>query len=124
MPTPGVYGLPFRAAAWHNIGAPGEPAYENSWAVYSDSNWIPASFRKDENGIVHMQGLVARATTSTLPIFTLPVGYRPSTNIIFATVGTSAFVEIRVLSNGQVHRESGGGGSTWVSLAPIHFRAK
>ncbi len=81
---PGVsYG---RGEGWHYVGATDEPAFENSWANISSS--MKMAFRIREAGIVDIQGRVNGGTT-TSTIFTLPVGYRPSTASWFAAVGLS-----------------------------------
>jgi hypothetical protein len=62
---------------WHEVGAPGEPYFENSW-----ENWtlLPelehAGFYKDHEGIVHLRGHVTGGTSFL--IFHLPPGYRPA----------------------------------------------
>lgn len=62
---------------WHNVGAPGEPAFAAGWSNnYSDTaNY--ARFFKDPHGIVHLNGSIKSNGTAALA-FTLPVGYRPT----------------------------------------------
>jgi hypothetical protein len=60
---------------WHNVGAAGEPAFQNA---YANAGSRPMRFRKDPAGRVQVQGDVSSATaTDDTPVFTLPVGYRP-----------------------------------------------
>jgi hypothetical protein len=60
---------------WHNVGAAGEPAFQNA---YVNAGSRPMRFRKDPAGRVQVQGDVSSATaTDDTPVFTLPVGYRP-----------------------------------------------
>ena len=61
--------------AWHEIGAPGEPRFEQNWGnleSFSES----AAFYKDAMGIVHLRGLVTGGTGELM--FRLPPGYRPA----------------------------------------------
>jgi hypothetical protein len=70
------------------IGAPGEPAFQNSWGN-GGGNGEPAAFFKDHEGIVHLQGnLHGGAGGAT--IFQLPPGYRPASGKVlrFAAVCT------------------------------------
>lgn len=66
----------------------------NGWVNYSvaqTSGYAHASYMKDENGTVFLKGLVKNGTISTsLPMFTLPVGFRPSRKIIYAVWCSSA----------------------------------
>jgi hypothetical protein len=74
--------------AVHIIGAPGEPAFQNSWTNgggFGES----AGFFRDHEGIVHLQGNVHGGTTGSV-IFQLPAGYRPANDKVlrFAAVCT------------------------------------
>lgn len=68
--------------------------------------YAPLTYYKDNFGIVHMQGSV-KSSGGSLTIFTLPVGYRPSTivnGLAFDTKG-SATVPVALVyinTNGQV----------------------
>jgi hypothetical protein len=62
---------------WHEVGASGQPAFENGWTntagvVHSE----PVSFYKDHEGVVHLRGEAISGTTPI--IFHLPPGFRPS----------------------------------------------
>jgi hypothetical protein len=61
--------------AWHEIGAPGEPTFEQNWGNL-ESFSENAAFYKDAMGIVHLRGLVSGGTGEL--IFRLPPGYRPA----------------------------------------------
>jgi hypothetical protein len=73
----GSYPNPTLAApeAWHMVGAPGEPAFQNSW---TDNGGVvaDAGFYKDREGVVHLEGHVDGGG-SLKTIFQLPRGYRP-----------------------------------------------
>lgn len=69
---PGVsYG---RGEDWHYVGEAGEPAFENDWANWPNAPKV--AFRLREAGIVDLY--VAAQDGTSLTIFTLPEGYRPS----------------------------------------------
>jgi hypothetical protein len=68
------------APPWIAVGAPGAPAFQNGWANFG-GGFEDLRFY-EEGGIVRLQGLVTRAAgASLLPIFTLPVGYRPAASL-------------------------------------------
>ena len=72
--------------AWHEIGAPGEPAFENGWT--NSGLFAPtAGYYKDPFGVVHLKGMINSGNVNTAA-FTLPVGYRPAHGIREATVQT------------------------------------
>jgi hypothetical protein len=71
---------------WHDVGAPGEPAFNPDWGA--DYFSPPVQFRKDNEGFVHLVGgaiwnrnrpnLRNRNWSYNFSrIFTLPPGYRP-----------------------------------------------
>lgn len=64
---------------WHYVGGVGEPAFENGWA----SCGLSPRFRRDTAGNVWIEGCITGGTLLT-SCFTLPVGYRPSQNTVFA----------------------------------------
>ena len=44
------------AEPWHQVGAPGEPAFLNKWGNDTILSAPTVAFYKDHNGIVHLQG--------------------------------------------------------------------
>jgi hypothetical protein len=60
---------------WHQVGAPGEPAFEHSWSNQGEGQTV--AFYKDQLGVVHLRG-IAKGGTPTEAIFTLPPGFRPA----------------------------------------------
>jgi hypothetical protein len=73
--------------AWHFVGAPGEPQFENGWEDFAPSSLLePVAFFKDHEGIVHLKGQAKRATYASGLIFSLPPGFRPAPNKIIAPV--------------------------------------
>ena len=55
---------------WHDIGDPGEPAFEAGWS--NSAGYEPAGFRMDADGWVHLKGVVDGGTSD---IFLLPEEY-------------------------------------------------
>jgi microcystin-dependent protein len=72
---------------WHTVGAAGEPAFMGSppWYVYA-----PVQFRKDPTGKVTIRGTARNGAgfafnAASAYVFTLPVGYRPPSQVDFTT---------------------------------------
>ena len=65
---------------FHEVGAPGEPLFQNSWRSTTTGKAVPksAGFYKDHDGIVHLEGAASDGTDAT--IFQLPPGFRPANN--------------------------------------------
>lgn len=104
--------------AWHEVGAAGEPAFQNSWVNESPTTETTAAFYKDPFGVIHLKGLITGGTNST--IFTLPAGYRPSKAficLIWRVSGTGALI---IYSTGLVYISSGTGSG---DLDSVTFRA-
>jgi hypothetical protein len=65
--------------AFHNVGASGEPAFQNSWQNIATTTYgYPAGFYKDRVGVVHLVGRIVNGSGNSF-IFQLPPGYRPAT---------------------------------------------
>jgi hypothetical protein len=103
--------------AWHEIGTAGEPAFQNSWTNESPTSEVTTAFYKDPFGIVHLKGLVTGGANGT--IFTLPVGYRPSKNLISLMWRASGTGEVIIYSLGDVYIATGTGAG---DLDSITFR--
>jgi len=76
------------------------PTLLNSWVQYG-LGFASAEYYRDTSGIVHLQGAVKNGTINTT-VFTLPIGYRPATNVICPGWNNSAFCVITVTNNGSV----------------------
>ena len=61
---------------WHQVGAPGEPAFLNKWASNTNPGEPSVAFYKDHDGIVHLQGQAIGGNAQA--IFILPPGFRPA----------------------------------------------
>jgi hypothetical protein len=64
--------------AWHFVGAPGEPPFQNGWKDFPPESLLePVAFFKDHEGIVHLKGRAQGTNPSTI-VFALPPGFRPA----------------------------------------------
>jgi hypothetical protein len=109
---------------WHEIGAPGEPEFENEWRNFGEG-WETAAFYRDPWGRVFVRGLITGGKLGAVA-FRLPEGYRPTAGIHL--LGNSVFNAtdaINVHADGAVFiRESTNVNPEWVSLAHVSFRAE
>jgi hypothetical protein len=76
--------------AYHEVGAAGEPAFENGWTNLN-AGFSTAAFFIDSEGLVHLKGTLTAAAGGSVA-FTLPEGYRPSKNLFLpmAAIGPVA----------------------------------
>jgi hypothetical protein len=121
------------AEAWHVIGAPGEPGFQNKWNNTGGASAETAAFYKDHEGIVHLRGLVKPGIETF--IFQLPSGYRPPSGktLAFPVYCEGGFcslpqetTRVRVFGS-SVNPEASGAvaaPNTTVSLNGIEFRAE
>lgn len=111
------------APTWRAVGAAGQPAFESGWVNYG-TPWYPAAFAKDALGVVRVRGLV-KSGTATGSVFTLPVGYRPSQQLIFIAATNTATVAARVdVTSAGVILPGAGVNNGWLSLKGITFSAE
>ena len=103
---------------WHEVGAAGEPAFQNSWTNYIPGAYATAAFFRDARGFVHVKGVIKSGTG--VNVFTLPAGYRPATTHLFPVITDTGAGYVAVDSDGTVRQGSGGNG--YASLEPIEFR--
>jgi hypothetical protein len=97
------------------------PTLTNSWVNFGGSQ-TPAGYWKDSFGIVHLRGLI-KSGTAGAAAFTLPSGYRPAHNWIFATIynsGADALAHIDLSTAGAVTPTVTA--SVWLSLDGLSFR--
>lgn len=98
------------------------PTLSSSWVNYG-SNYSIARYRK-KDGVVYLEGMLNSGTyannSGTTPIFTLPVGMRPSKRLLHSVKTSSATIPGRVdiFENGVVQAVEGSG---WLSLDGIVF---
>jgi hypothetical protein len=96
------------------------PTLINSWVNFGGS-YVTAGYWKDDNGTVHLQGLIKSGTPIPGLAFTLPVGYRPATWEIFTVASNAALGVVEVQSTGGVNISSGS--NVNLSLSGISFKA-
>lgn len=109
------------------------PSLGNGWVNYSGTTgYQRCSYWKDKMNVVHITGLIKSGSNSgTVPVFTLPVGYRPlNQQILFVPTASNLSSTIKapparvdILTNGQVLIQSNAD-SGWTSLSNIHFKAE
>lgn len=89
--------------------------------------WHTPSYAKTTAGIVMLSGLVIFPSGGSSHLFTLPVGYRPDSRMMYGVANGGAIatsgVRIDILSNGEVHWEGGNASPTYISLDGINFPA-
>lgn len=123
--------ISFRAASFNAAGLSGYgtdsatlPAWtscspQNGWA-YFGSGYAPPAFTKTSDNVIMLKGMVSGGTsTAWTTLCTLPVGYRPTANIIFANTSGGAVGRIDVLPDGEV--QFAAGSNSWTSLDGISF---
>lgn len=96
------------AEAWHDVGAAGEPAFQNGWTNFG-SSFQALRFRR-RGRRVDIEGLVksgATGFTSAATVFTLPVGFRPQGMLLISTVANNAAARSDVSPGGEVRASSG-----------------
>jgi hypothetical protein len=121
---------------FHEIGAGDEPRFnilgECFWRNYGNG-FNSAAFARDRGGFVHLKGLVyatgggCGGAITPVPnvIFTLPVGYRPAGQNLFANLSNSALGRLDVATNGDVLIQgptTQANALNWVQLDGISFR--
>ena len=99
------------------MGSAGEPAFQNGWT----NSGTHVAFYRDPFGIVHLEGIFISGIDGAAA-FTLPIGYRPSTNGSLAFVGWQNNAPlIDVNTDGTVLPHDGA--FSTVTLSGISFRA-
>ena len=94
------------------------PTLLNSWVNYDAANFSNAGYVKDNEGFVHLRGVVGSGVAAT--VFTLPSGFRPARRAIFSVVGNDLFARVDVATTGDVVVIVGAGG-TLLQLDGITF---
>ena len=98
--------------AWHTVGAPGEPAFQNGFVNYDVTN--TAGFRRYPDGKVRLKGII-KSGTNAQTAFTLPVGFRvPYGSFRFSC---PAGAQVDITSTGGVNPTYTG----WVDLSGVEF---
>lgn len=98
--------------------------FQNSWVNWGNNNFYPgAAYYKDSFGFVHLRGVVKNGSSANATVFTLPAGFRPSATSVHATYSNSGACRMDVGPSGTVSAPAGGG-TTYMSLDGINFRAE
>jgi len=105
---------------YHEIGAAGEPVFQNGAENFGEE-FSTAGFFIDHEGVVHLKGTVKAPTFAV--IFTLPARYRPSQQLFIPTQATQVSSAIYVYPNGDVQVRGGSGATNNYALDSITFRA-
>lgn len=91
---------------WHTVGAAGQPPFGVKWQAFA--GYAP-QFKKLPDGTVRIRGMVSPAVSgggAFTTVFNLPLGYRPSADIIrpgmASTTAAEILIDIRVGANGDV----------------------
>jgi len=98
------------------------PSLTNSWATtYATTNgYEPPGYTRLPDGWVTLSGYLSNGTV-TASAFTLPTGYRPAKQQVFAVASNGAFGEVIVAADGTVTPQVGS--NVWFSLSGITFKA-
>jgi hypothetical protein len=120
--------------SWHEVGAPGEPSFQNGWENFNikiSTQPETVAFYKDHEGVVHLKGLAQSGSEEA--IFQLPVGYRPADDKIldFVVACGGCFDQLgiaEVLGTQSVPSLSGAvyapGGASYILFDGTTFRAE
>jgi len=103
-------GLKISPEPWHEIGASGEPTFQNGWVNESAGGQTTAAFFKDPFGVVHLKGVIVSGSNSV--VFTLPAGYQPAHSLGEIVIRSTGPGSLRVDSTGTVQMSSGAGAAT------------
>ncbi len=107
--------LPSSHTGWNAL------SLTSSWVVYGDIFSTP-QYTKTSDGVVHLKGLIKSGTIGSVPLATLPAGFRPSERVLSATVSAGGYGRIDILANGQIHATTGA--NSWYALDGISFLAE
>jgi hypothetical protein len=106
------------AKGWHEIGAYGEPGFQNGWTNYH-STWESAAFRMSPEGWVFFKGLIAGGVNA--PVFTLPPAYRPWKNVFVPTMSNGQLAYLQIRPDGVLTYALMAGSNAWLSLSNARF---
>lgn len=94
------------------------PVYQNGWADLGGANQV-GGYYKDSFGVVHLRGVIISGTIG-LTAFTLPAGFRPLANEVFAVASNTIYGQLAVKSDGTVIPAVGS--NLLFSLSGVSFR--
>jgi hypothetical protein len=79
--------------------------YQNSWSDWNVAIFYAVQYRVDDKGIVQFRGLARSPTpapAANAAIFTLPVGCRPLSKLLFRVNASSGATEVQIGADGVV----------------------
>lgn len=108
---------------WHEIGASGEPAFQNSWANEGSAGNETAAF-KYRAGMLFFKGYIDSGTTTDgTVVFTLPEGRRPNSTIrvsgMFVNGSSEISYQLEIQTDGDVAIYGVSGATPILSLHAI-----
>lgn len=110
-----------RAETYREIGAAGEPAFQNGWANFGGA-FSHAGFYKDSEGLVHLKGTLSGPGNGSTA-FTLPAGYRPPEALFLPMAGGGPIAGNLIIgADGQVQPTCAGGACA-AGIDGLIFRA-
>lgn len=90
------------------------PPLQNGWANDPGTTYEPMSYVKDSSGLVTLSGNVRNGTALFSTITTLPIGYRPKSNVVAPCISNNnEFGAILVTESGLVQFTAGTLGGWW-----------
>ena len=106
---------------WHEVGAAGEPGFQNFWVNYG-APFATAGFYRDGAGIVRLKGTIKGGLGGNNEAFGLPVGYRPAAQQSWRVPsGTDPAANVSVRADGLVVITTSQ--NTGLFLDAVSFRA-
>lgn len=91
------------------------PTLLNGWVAV---NGTP-QFMKDSLGFVHFRGGLNGANSAGLTAFTMPTGYRPSTDIVFSDIKATSYVLVNSFGSVIIDNEK-----CWIALSQLSYLAE
>ena len=101
-----------------NTVAVANGSMSNSWVNHTTE--LPVSYWIDSDGLVHVEGQVTTGTIGQI-VFTLPLGFRPTDEVRFASASNGAFGETYITPAGSVYALVGS--NARFSFSGVAFRA-
>ena len=95
--------------AWHEVGAPGEPAFQHGWKNDPRPEIQSVAFYRDQLGFVHLRGGAIEGGEEE-GIFQLPPGYRPPKGKSLTVAAPGNFIgtdQVRVFGTWPLDSVSG-----------------
>jgi hypothetical protein len=99
MPHIGDFAVEPSPVRWITVAGTGV-AFQNAWTNFG-APLDGASYFKDREGTVWIKGSISTGAIGAVA-FTLPVGYRPSAQRIFAELSNGAIGRLDIKANGDV----------------------